>query len=1163
MNRYVSKFLRSALVLSLVAVLLLGISPVANAANLDGYPGASAAGLGISYERTSGSGDYSATVSGSNIVGASTGYTSWWTGYSTTMVITFSNNSALAKTLTFSITRNNTNGSVTVSDDSAQSATTQSYTRDLASGASCTVTLVSPTGKGNTAEITISGITLKSNSTEAVNVTFAEAEKDPLGVSTGSCSQTGNTVAYTGDISGLTVTPATGYTFLGWKNAADGTIYSTTASGFTKPDAAITVYPYFVPTNTARYSVDGTTYYYWEDAFTAAASGGKKVIVSTDGFLPGGKALNKLGTYVVADSNGNITYTIPSGCSLVVPRTSGDAGTFTSGDNFQNGNSSATPSAYRTFTVQSGAKIICDGQLNVNGQRKESGQGHVGQTMGTYGKMVLQGSGTQLLVNGTLYCYGYISGTGMVEVSGTIYELLEMGCWNGGSNALNWSQNAGKDAIFMVSQYFVQNVEAPLKINGGAKQYLETVVQVSIKITEVTVRKSTEFVMPSGSEKGLFLLSTGSYLLREHNLANDRVTYTIGSTTGSNVNVDFGSITIEAKALGIGATITSSNYTLPLPNNMSVEVGSGVTMTMDNRVAVLPGAEIIIDEGATVNLSNQVYIFDIDDWKSTMYYQSTGTKVAQAAYYNTYRGTTGNLTVANSGRMQIDGTLNISGSGNLFVTTGGSNSDKILYGEGTLIHNGTLGDGSLKAGYNDTLAEITTGDAIGLLAGISTDVNDVNDSFSTGTYYGLGTNYNNYWYQYVITVKDGVSGVTAVNGNGSVGETNGYKTVVHGSGNDAVTHENVVGYVVSNGTFHFTVASQQCKKASVGASVGELSGNYSLTAVTGNSQLTVTYADDHNFVNCVCTVCNWFKFYASNVRLGNNLDMMFAFPSKSLLKMDKADLEKCVVKIERSYATGETKTTTIPVTEWYSFDENYFVVFYDGFAAKDMCDTVTLTVCDGDGNALSAPCVDSIQSYAMRMLEAYPDHATLPTLIVDMLNYGAACQEHFKYGTDQPLANAELSDDQKALATQSVTVSDDACAESRTNDTFWAGANLIAESNIQFAVAFNGLSGDAVVTYSFKNHRTGEEVSGTVAYTNTKTYADENGQVIYYFVIPELVVADARQTIMISVKSGGTTQDWEESVEAYVARNQDEADVFLAYMKFADSAHNYLHGEVV
>ena len=176
----------------------------------------------------------------------------------------------------------------------------------------------------------------------------------------------------------------------------------------------------------------------------------------------------------------------------------------------------------------------------------------------------------------------------------------------------------------------------------------------------------------------------------------------------------------------------------------------------------------------------------------------------------------------------------------------------------------------------------------------------------------------------------------------------------------------------------------------------------------------------------------------------------------------------------------------------------------------------------------------------MRMLKKYeddPNKGTLRTLIVDMLNYGAACQTQFSYDTSN-LVNAGLSAEQKSWATKTIVWSQTLPSGSTNNK-----ANLIVDGNIQFAISgVNDLS-----SYSFTNHwgvtRNGQEFKS----------ADN------YYYISKLYVADARQVITITV--GDTT--WTDSIEAYCKRmidsKNDTNGVCTAFMKFSDAARAYLH----
>lgn len=82
-------------------------------------------------------------------------------------------------------------------------------------------------------------------------------------------------------------------------------------------------------------------------------------------------------------------------------------------------------------------------------------------------------------MGGKLYCWGYITGKGLVELKNgaTEYEGFQLTCWRGGTAALNMNKN--EQRVFPLSQYYIQNIETQLKINYGAQQFVTTGVSAN------------------------------------------------------------------------------------------------------------------------------------------------------------------------------------------------------------------------------------------------------------------------------------------------------------------------------------------------------------------------------------------------------------------------------------------------------------------------------------------------------------------------------------------------------------------------------------------------------------------------------------------------------------------------------------------------------------
>lgn len=300
------------------------------------------------------------------------------------------------------------------------------------------------------------------------------------------------------------------------------------------------------------------------------------------------------------------------------------------------------------------------------------------------------------------------------------------------------------------------------------------------------------------------------------------------------------------------------------------------------------------------------------------------------------------------------------------------------------------------------------------------------------------------------------------------------------------------------------------------------------------------------------------SYHATNVELGNNLNVHFAFTHDDITASSGH-----YIKINGGDA--------ISYSDWGGYDSDgdgtadYYVVVYEGLAAKQMCDAVSVTLYDSSGNAIDTWC-DSIRSYALRLLKTAETNknTALQTLIVDMLNYGAACQialndTGVELTADQ-LATYGLTDTQKEYCTTTITPAVQFEYTSVSNDANpkWNSSTLVTTSNIQFGIAFNGLSDQMYVTYSFTGHK-GNPEGGTVYYEDMRV--DTTGY--RYILIQDLVVADARYPITVTVyNADGTPADtWVDSIEAYCGRMTMTDDVYTAFLKFSDSAWKYLHSK--
>ena len=185
---------------------------------------------------------------------------------------------------------------------------------------------------------------------------------------------------------------------------------------------------------------------------------------------------------------------------------------------------------------------------------------------------------------------------------------------------------------------------------------------------------------------------------------------------------------------------------------------------------------------------------------------------------------------------------------------------------------------------------------------------------------------------------------------------------------------------------------------------------------------------------------------------GNNLSINYYVPASTVEGYENVRL---VVKKQVFNADGTSYTWKEYTVSDYTNITNGGVAYkrfvFNNVAAKEMGDELRAIVyADKDGVTYESN-VDaySVKTYAYNRLEKSKDDV-FKTLLVDMLNYGAAAQVYFGYNTSHP-ANAELTDVQRALGTAEVPelVSIDNTIKQEGATAHFKGRSIVMGSNVE------------------------------------------------------------------------------------------------------------------
>lgn len=600
------------------------------------------------------------TLSGEIVtITATGGYTS-----RTTNTVTITNASESAATLSFdySVTGNYNSFSTPSGNKSG------TYTDTLPAGGTVEIKIESKALK-MTATLKLSNFSLTATAASSIvgfayDTTLGSVTVDGTGIVSGASVEINGTTG-----AALVATPVSGATFVGWIDASNNKLISTSATYTLIPAENMSVQAAFsnASANAWFWVPDGSDKYLYNNLNTACTKASftsdKTVILAANGTLP---ALDN-----------NQSYTIPSGVTLLIPYNS--AHTLHTTKPATTDATHVTPSAYRTLTMASGANLTVKGSLSLSGTVSAK-FGSNGRPHGPLGYIKMN-SGSSITVDGNLYAWGYIYGSGSVTVNSgaTVYECFQIMDYRGGDGTTQVVNKKDTYHVFPMSQYYVQNIEVPLTLHAGAKEYgfmAVTVTLAGIQTAEVP------FIGASG-ESVMFQVSKG-YLTKDYDETADRLIVDVYG----DVNLNSYSISIKVSLVG-SITIDSADYVLPVTQNLTVNVKSGSNLAISQDIALLPEAEVNIEEGAKCTLASgkKIVVYDLDDWAG--YCGST----SMPFFSLPYAPGRAKPTVSVRGKLTKDATLLVNGTldvseGALYTTAAGANicstgAGKIIFAPGT------------------------------------------------------------------------------------------------------------------------------------------------------------------------------------------------------------------------------------------------------------------------------------------------------------------------------------------------------------------------------------------------------------------------------------------------------------------------------------------------
>ncbi len=250
----------------------------------------------------------------------------------------------------------------------------------------------------------------------------------------------------------------------------------------------------------------------------------------------------------------------------------------------------------------------------------------------------------------------------------------------------------------------------------------------------------------------------------------------------------------------------------------------------------------------------------------------------------------------------------------------------------------------------------------------------------------------------------------------------------------------------------------------------------------------------------------------------------------------------------------------------YTVIDGKYVFEFENISAHMMNDTVTAVLYSTIGGSVfeSEPIEYSIATYCYNTLEKYSDNAELRTLLVDLLNYGAASQIYSGRNVNS-LANAKLTSEQKSWASD--TIGELSSVKNTKYETIsdpkviWKSAGLKLKDKVEFRMKFISETSNAL-SVKIKSESGREWILGTEDIVSI-TDEFENG---YMFDFDGADATMMSETFYFTIYSGDTaiSDTLSYSVESYISRKITTSDTVFASLleciiKYGNSAKKYVN----
>ena len=255
-----------------------------------------------------------------------------------------------------------------------------------------------------------------------------------------------------------------------------------------------------------------------------------------------------------------------------------------------------------------------------------------------------------------LHALGYITGNPTqssvtIRSGATMYEAFQIRDWRGGSAVLEVAGSSTDDLIaklysgedivvsssdkkvFPVGQYYLQTVETKLILEAGAVEMITTAASMSLSsLGEVELVANAPFVVPNNANypTGFLRLGNNARFVKYYDRDKDRQVFQIEGV-GTDAKAGFGilqmtfplTVNVSVIEKQCKVIVSSEGYVLPIVNNLDVTLDN-IELEVPYDINLLGDASITINKNATVKITKNFFVSDVEESKGMWYVGAVG-----------------------------------------------------------------------------------------------------------------------------------------------------------------------------------------------------------------------------------------------------------------------------------------------------------------------------------------------------------------------------------------------------------------------------------------------------------------------------------------------------------------------------------------------------------